>query len=233
MRCIVVDDERIAREGLNEFIKEFDFLENRGSFSNAHLAMEKIKTEIIDLIFLDIQMPLLNGLEFAKMITDRQTMIIFTTAYSEFALKGYKVNAVDYLLKPIFFEDFKAAVYKAKKLYELMYEKETGVKSLFLKENGVLIKVQPSQIMYIQGLQNYIEIYLETKKRIITHQTLINILKELPAESFLQIHKSYIINTKYVTSIDGPKLYLNEIELPIARTRKGFVINHLKKNNYK
>jgi DNA-binding LytR/AlgR family response regulator len=224
MTCIVIDDERIAREGLNEFIKEFDFLENRGCFSNAHLALEKLKNETIDLIFLDIQMPLLNGLEFAKMITDKPSMIVFTTAYSEYALKGYKVNAVDYLLKPIFFEDFKSSVFKAKKMYDLLFQQENTIKPLFFKENGVLVKVPPTQILYVQSMQNYIEIYLENRKRIIVHHTLKNILGQLPQQDFLQIHKSYIVNTKYITHIDGATLYLKEINLPIARNRREAVL---------
>ncbi|WP_445721417.1 LytR/AlgR family response regulator transcription factor [Flavobacterium sp.] len=220
MKCIVIDDERIAREGLNQFIKEFDFLENMGCFSNAHLALEKLKTETIDLIFLDIQMPLFNGLEFAKMIIDMPSMIIFTTAYSEFALKGYKVNALDYLLKPIFFDDFKASVLKAKKMYDLMLRQEDIMKPLFFKENGILVKVPLTQILYIQSMQNYIEIHLENRKRIIVHHTLKSILNQLPKEYFSQIHKSYIVNTKYITHIDGVTLYLKEINLPIARNRK-------------
>ena len=224
MTCIVIDDERIAREGLSEFIKEFDFLENRGSFSNAHQAMEKLKSETIDLIFLDIQMPFLNGLEFAKMITDKPSMIVFTTAFSEYALKGYKVNAVDYLLKPIFFEDFRTSVFKAKKMYDLMFHQENTVKPLFFKENGVFFKVIPTQILYVKSMQNYVEIHLENHKRIIVHHTLKSILDQLPQEDFLQIHKSYIVNTKYITHIDGSTLYLNEISLPIARNRKEAIL---------
>lgn len=224
MTCIVIDDERIARDGLNEFIKEFDFLENRGCFANAHLALEKLDNEIIDVIFLDIHMPLLSGMEFAKMISEKSSMIIFTTAYSEFALKGYKVNAVDYLVKPIFFEDFKAAVIKAKKMYDLMIEQEERIKPLFFKENGVLIKVQPRQILYIQGMQNYIEIYLENNKRLIIHHTLKKILGELPSDFFLQIHKSHIVNIKHISHIDGANLYLKQISLPIARSRREAVL---------
>jgi len=225
MKCIVIDDERIAREGLNEFIKQIDFLENMGSFSNAYSALEKLKTETIDLIFLDIQMPMINGLEFAKMIADTSSIIIFTTAFSEYALKGYKVNAVDYLLKPIFFEDFKAAVFKAKKMYDLIHLKETNERPLFFKENGIISKVQPMQITYIQGLQNYIEVHLENRKRVIIHRTLKSILNQLPKESFLQIHKSYIVNTKYMTHIDGAILYLKDIGLPIARSRREELLN--------
>lgn len=224
MTCIVIDDERIAREGLNEFIKEFDFLENRGSFSNAHQAMQKLETETIDLIFLDIAMPLLNGLEFAKMITDKPSMIVFTTAYSQFALNCYKVNAIDYLLKPIFFEDFKVSVFKAKKMYDLMFQQQNTFKPMVFKENGVLLRVQPQQILYVKSLQNYIEIHLKNQKRIIVHHTLKSILEQLPQDDFLQIHKSYIVNTKYITHIDGAVLYLDEINLPIARNRKEAIL---------
>jgi DNA-binding LytR/AlgR family response regulator len=228
MKCIVIDDERIAREGLDSFIKEFDFLSNVGTFSNAHLALEKLKKETVDLIFLDIEMPLLNGLEFAKLISDKPSMIIFTTAYSEYALKGYKVNAVDYLLKPIFFEDFKSAVLKAKKMYDLMYQQEQLSKPLYFKENGVTIKVKPEQILYIKSMQNYIEIYSENAKKIIIHQTLKSIIDQLPANDFLQIHRSYVVNSKYVTNIDGFRLALKDIILPIARNRKNIVAERFK-----
>ncbi|MBP1221724.1 LytR/AlgR family response regulator transcription factor [Flavobacterium sp. 1355] len=228
MKCIVIDDERIAREGLQSFIREFDFLSNAGVFSNAHLALEKLKNETVDLIFLDIEMPLLNGLEFAKLISDKPSMIIFTTAYSEYALKGYKVNAIDYLVKPIFFEDFKAAVFKAKKMYDLMYQQEQVSKPMFFKENGITIKVQPSQILYIKSMQNYIEIYSENSKKIIIHQTLKSIIDELPENDFLQIHRSYIVNAKYVTHLEGFILRIKEVCLPIARNRKGAIMERFK-----
>lgn len=222
-----MDDERIARDGLNEFIKEFDFLENVGSFSNAHLALDKVKKEPVDLIFLDIQMPLMSGLDFATLISDKQCMIVFTTAYSEYALKGYKVNAIDYLLKPIFYEDFKKAVFKAKNLFERVYEKENTIKPLFFKENGIHVKIHPHQIVYVQALQNYVEIYLENKRKIVIHETLKNISSLLSNECFIQIHKSYIVNEKFVTSIDGSILYLSSIEVPIARSRKSHVVDFL------
>lgn len=228
MKCIVVDDERIAREGLNEFIKEFDFLEPIGNYANAHLAFNKLKKDTVDLIFLDIQMPFLNGLDFAETLKDLGTMIIFTTAHPEFAIKGYKVNAIEYLLKPIFFEDFKVAVYKAKKLYELMHKKGDSLSPMLFKENGVLNKIYPHQILYISALQNYIEIYRENEDKIVIHQTLKNILKELPSDDFLQIHKSYIVNLKYFKSIQDSKMSIEKIELPIARSRKSYVLSYIK-----
>ncbi len=228
MKCIVVDDERIAREGLNEFIKELDFLEPVGNYANAHLALNKLRKDPVDLIFLDIQMPFLSGMDFAKTLKDLGVMIIFTTAHPEFALKGYKVNAIDYLLKPIFFEDFKIAVNKVKKLYELMYDKERPSSPLLFKENGMLYKIYPYHIIYISALQNYIEIYRDNEDKMIVHQTLKNILEELPEQEFLQIHKSYIVNLKYFKSIQDSKIFLQDIELPIARSRKSYVLNYTK-----
>jgi DNA-binding LytR/AlgR family response regulator len=228
MKCIVIDDERIAREGLMEFIKEFDFLENIGSYSNAHLALEKLKTETVDLIFLDIQMPFMNGLEFAQIIRDNASLIIFTTAFSEYALKGYKVNAVDYLLKPIFFDDFKASVYKAKKMFDLMHQKENVSKPLYFKENGIIIKVLPAQITHIQSLQNYVELHFENRKKVILHQTLKGILDLLPEEKFLQIHKSYIVNLNHISHLDGTTLYIGEICLPIARSRREEILRTIR-----
>lgn len=228
MKCIVVDDERVAREGLNEFIKEFDFLEPMGNYANAHLALDQLKKEPVDLIFLDIEMPLWNGIDFAETLKELGTMIIFTTAYPEYALRGYKVNAIDYLLKPIFFEEFKAAVFKAKKLYELMYEGENASLPLLFKENGALHKIHPSQILYISALQNYVEIHLENREKLVIHQRLKNILQELPGDDFLQIHKSYIVNLKHFKSLQEAKILIGDLELPIARSRKAYVLNYIK-----
>ena len=230
MKCIVVDDERIAREGLNEFIKEFDYLENAGLFSSANLALEKLKADGVDLIFLDIQMPLLNGMELARLLATKQQqpMIIFTTAHSDYALQGYQVNSVGYLLKPIFFDDFKLAVQKAKKLFDLANLQEDKFEPLFLRENGILVKVLPTQIMFVRGLQNYVELNLENGKRLIIHQTLKSMFALLPEEVFAQIHKSFIVNVRHISRLDGSMLYLRETALPIARDRRKEILNILK-----
>lgn len=232
MKCIVIDDERIAREGLADFIKEFDYLENVGLFPNAKLALEKINSMGVDLIFLDIQMPSLNGLDFAKSLADKQTMIIFTTAYQEYALQGYQVNSVGYLLKPIFMQDFKLAIQKAKKLFDLAHFPPKMDESIFFRENGHLVKVDPTQILYVKGMQNYVEINLDTGKKLIIHQTLKSIFKLFSNQQFVQIHKSYIINAHHISKLDGLKLYLQEIGLPIARDRKKGVLMKLMQSGY-
>lgn len=232
MKCIVVDDERIAREGLADFIQEFDFLENVGLFPNAKLALEKINSQRVDLVFLDIQMPSLNGLDFAKSLADKQTMIIFTTAYPQYALQGYQVNSVGYLLKPIFLEDFKSAVQKAKKLFDLAHLHEKKIEPLFFRENGTLVKVNPNQILYVKGMQNYAELKLENGKKLIIHQTLKGVFKLLSNEQFVQIHKSYIINGRHISKLEGLTLYLQETALPIARDRKKEVLMKLIQSGY-
>lgn len=229
MKCIVIDDERIAREGLVQFIKEFDFLEHAGSFSNAHVALEFLKTESVDLIFLDIQMPKLSGMEFAKMIADKACMIIFTTAFSEFALQGYKVNAIEYLVKPVFFEDFKNAVMKAKNFYDMMHaEDKVEEEPVFFKMNGAVIKLKTTQITFIKSLQNYIEVHLENQKPIIIHQTLLKTLEQLPNHIFIQIHRSYIVNMMYAKKMEGLNLIVHETSLPISRSKRSVVMEIFK-----
>lgn len=224
IRAIIIDDERIAREGLLGYIKKFDFIECVGDYGNAMHAMDLVVNKEIDLIFLDIDMPHIKGIQFAEMVNNSTTMIVFTTAYPEYALKGYKVNTIDYLLKPIFFEDFEKAVLKAKGIYELMYPDADSHNSLFFRENGVDRRVQIDDILYVKSLQNYVQIYLKGKRNIVVHQTLKRMIETLPAGKFVQIHRSYVIQFRHIQSIDGYTLVLSETVLPIARERKPYLM---------
>ncbi|KEO71913.1 LytR/AlgR family response regulator transcription factor [Anditalea andensis] len=227
MKCIVIDDERIARQGLIEFIKEFDYLEIVGDYANAKLALANTQMESIDLIFLDIQMPSLNGLDFAKLISDHQIMIIFTTAFPEYALEGYQFNAVGYLLKPIFFDSFSQAVQKAKKLWDLSNPQEISSNHFFIRENGQMISIDMENLTYISGLQNYIELNMATGIRHLVHQTLKSIIEELPKNVFVQIHKSYIVNIRHISKIDGALLFIGNKSLPVSRDRRKNLLNLL------
>ena len=222
IRCIIIDDERIAREGLMEFVKEFDFLQCVGSYANALETTKMIQQKEIDLIFLDIEMPRIKGIQFAEMINDSNVMIIFTTAYSEYALKGYKVNAIDYLLKPIFFEDFQKAVLKAKKLYDLVHPENQDF--IFFRENGVERRVIVNDIVYIKSLQNYVQLFLQDNRNLTVHKTLKGVQELLPADKFIQIHRSYLVQKKCITSIDNLNAQIGGITLPIARERKQALI---------
>ena len=220
MRCIIIDDERIAREGLLEFIQEFDFLECVGTYANALQATEPIRNKEVDLVFLDIEMPRIQGIQFAQLVNNSTTMIVFTTAYPEYALQGYKVNAIDYLLKPIFFEDFSRAVSKAKSTYDLMYPESTAAHMIYFRENGIDHRVLIADIMYIKSLQNYLQVHLTDTRTLIIHQTLKGLLDKLPADKFVQIHRSYVINKDHITAVDGLTVLVKDAPLPIARERK-------------
>ncbi|MDV3709454.1 DNA-binding response regulator [Elizabethkingia anophelis] len=227
MRIIIIDDERIAREGLLEFSKAFDFIECVGDFANAFHAKELVVNKEVDLMFLDIDMPHIKGIQFAEMVNNSSTMIVFTTAHPEYALNGYKVNTIDYLLKPIFFEDFKKAVLKAKGMYDLIYPDSDGPKSLFFRENGADRRILLDDILYIKSMQNYVQIYLDGQRNIIVHQTLKNVLEMLPTGSFIQIHRSYVVQIRFILSIDGNSVVLPDAILPIARERKSYLLELL------
>jgi len=229
IRCVIIDDERIAREGLMEFVKEFEFLQCVGNYANALDAINLIQNKEVDLIFLDIEMPRIKGIQFAEMINSSSIMIIFTTAYSEYALKGYKVNAIDYLLKPIFFEDFEKAVFKARSLYDLIHPETSGQDFIFFRENGVDRRVIINDIIYIKSLQNYVQIFLNDNRNITIHKTLKGVQELLPVEKFIQIHRSYLVQKRYITSIDNLSAQIGSITLPIARERKQALIELITK----
>ncbi len=220
MRCIIIDDERIAREGLLEFIGEFDFLECVGTYANALQAAGPIRDREVDLVFLDIQMPRMQGIEFAQLVDNPATMIVFTTAYPEYALQGYKVNAIDYLLKPVFFEDFSRAVSKARSMYERMYPESTAPHMIYLRGNGIDHRVLIADITYVKSLQNYLQVHLAEARTIIIHQTLKGLADKLPADRFVQVHRSYLINRDHITAVDGLTVWINDTPVPVARERK-------------
>ncbi|MFD1470437.1 LytR/AlgR family response regulator transcription factor [Hymenobacter caeli] len=220
LRCLVIDDERIAREGLLEFIKQFDFLGVVGDYANALESLDLIRNKEVDLIFLDIEMPGIKGIRFAEMIGDLPVMIIFTTAYAEYALKGYKVNAIGYLLKPIFFEDFEKAVLKAKTWHELRHAEDSASEYLFFRENAVSHRIVITDIVYVKSLQNYVQLFLKDKRVVIVHTTLKAIQELLPAQKFIQLHRSYLAQKACITSVDGQFAHVPSAALPIARDRK-------------
>jgi DNA-binding LytR/AlgR family response regulator len=231
MRCVIIDDEPIAREGLRDFVNEFDFLYCLGEYANANEAVELIRNKEVDLIFLDIEMPRINGIKFAELVDNGTTMIIFTTAYPQYALNGYKTNTVGYLLKPIFFDEFKQAVLKAKSLYDLIHPASTEKKSVFFKENGTEHRVFIDDILFVKSLQNYVQLYLKDSRNIVIHKTLKAVQELLPAEQFIQIHRSYVVQAKCIASVDGHTARLPSSSLPIARERKAALMELLTKSS--
>lgn len=222
MRCIIVDDEPIAHEGLEKMIKEITpQLELVGSFESAESASEYIKTTNVDLIFLDIEMSEINGLDFARNIP-KNTLIIFTTAYSEYALDSYDVDAVDYIVKPIDPDRFRKAVDKAIAYHNLLLdaekeEIETNNDFIFVKSERRYFKVDFDDILFIEGLKDYVIIHT-SEKRIITKMYVRSILDLLPQKRFLRVNKSYIINLGKIDSFDNNDIYIKEHEIAIGKT---------------
>jgi len=211
-KCLVIDDEELARELLKTYIKKLDFIELVASFENPINAVELLKKETIDVIFLDIQMPEIKGTEFAKMIPP-STQIIFTTAYSEYALEGFELNATDYLLKPITFDRFLAAVNKIKKEAQLSSEKPE--ETITIKSGYDLHKIKYDDILFVESDSEYV-VFNTVSKKIMSHQTLKSLDNKLPEEMFMRIHRSYIINKNKVTALKGKDVLLSDIKIPVS-----------------
>ena len=221
MKCIIVDDEPIARRGIKNLVERIPSLELSGSFENAGMAAGFMEDNPVDLIFLDIQMPGVNGIEFAKSIS-RTTLIIFTTAYAEFALDSYEVDAIDYLIKPIKPERFEKAVEKAVSYHEMLLSEEKKDRieqvesdSIFVKSDRRFFKVNLKDILFIEGLKDYVVIQME-KQRLITHMNLKTIHDMLPQKVFLRINRSYIVNKDRIESFSNNDVFIDKYEIAIG-----------------
>lgn len=221
MNCIIVDDEPLARAEMRSLISETSKIDILDEFSNALSALDFLKNNDIDLIFLDIEMPMVTGLEFAEMLPQR-SLIIFTTAYAQYALKSYELEAVDYLLKPIDPERLKKAIDKAV-LYTELLSKETvknTVESntadfLFIKADRRFYKISFSEIKFIEGLKDYVVIHTRQKK-LITAMNLKTIHQKISGETFIRVSKSYVVNIDYIDSFDNHNIYIDVSEIPIG-----------------
>lgn len=227
LKCLVIDDEPLARRAIIEYINKVDFLEASESCASALEAQELIENNTYDLMFLDINMPYLTGIDFLESIK-QPPLVIFTTAYSEYALEGYRLQVVDYLLKPIAFNRFYQAAIKAKELFTLRNSArlEVADNSVFVKHDDSYVKIEWSDIVYIEAMQNYIKLHLKDRCLII-HQTMVAIEELLPKDQFYRIHKSYLINITHIDSITGNRVQIKKVELPISRMRKESLLNEI------
>ena len=232
MKCIIVDDEPIARKGIRSLVARVPELELLEMFNNASSAADYLTNHPVELIFLDIQMPGVTGIEFARDVP-KTTLIIFTTAYTEFALDSYEVDAVDYLVKPIEFERFRKAVDKALNYYSLLTngEKEDIEQVeddyLFVKSERRYFKVNFEDILFIEGLKDYVILQL-TDQRVITKMSLKAIHEQLPRHTFFRINKSYIVNTLHINSFDNNDVFIRMHEIAIGNSyREEFFDKHV------
>ncbi len=221
MNCIIVDDEPLARSEMRSLIAEISSIDILGEFSNAPSALEFLKDNDVDLIFLDIEMPMVTGLEFAEMLP-KKSLIIFTTAYSQYALKSYELEAVDYLLKPIDPQRLEKAIDKAI-LYTELLSKDTvknTVESntadfLFIKAERRFYKISFSDIKFIEGLKDYVVIHTRQQK-LITAMNLKTIHQKISGETFIRVSKSYVVNMNYIDSFDNHNIYIEDSEIPLG-----------------
>lgn len=234
MTCIIVDDEPLAREEMQSLIQEVSEVKILGCFSNAVAALEFIMVNTVDLIFLDIQMPRVTGLEFAEKIP-KNILIIFTTAYPQYALKSYELDAIDYLLKPMDKFRLEKAINKAivyKKLLSDSDEQTSFEKStetfLIIKSDRRFYKIDFVDIRFIEGLKDYVVIYTKNLK-LITAMNLKNIHQKITSDIFLRVSKSYVVNMNAITSFDNHTIYIDEFEIPLGEVYKNeFLKKYLK-----
>lgn len=225
MTCIIVDDEPLARAEMQSLIQEVSKLEIVGKFSNAPAALDFLQEKEVDLIFLDIEMPVVTGLEFAARIP-KQSLIIFTTAYSQYALKSYELDAIDYLLKPIEKNRVEKAINKAI-LYKSLLSEEVAKNTvesntddfLFIKADRRYYKINFRDIRYIEGLKDYVVIYTQSQK-LLTAMNLKTIHQKMPQDVFLRASKSYLVNKDLVESFDNHSVYIGEAEIPLGEVYK-------------
>jgi DNA-binding LytR/AlgR family response regulator len=234
MNCIVIDDEPLAREGMKMHIDNMPSLKLIGSFSNPFDASDILKQKRVDLVFLDINMPEINGLDFIQSLAIAP-LVIFATAYPQYALDSYALDVIDYLLKPIRFERFAKAVHKAENYLSLLQSKEftkTEIEDIaesyiYIKTDKKYFKIEFKDILYIEGLRDYVAIYTKEKK-IIASMNVKTIYEKLPSKFFARISKSYIVHTAHIISFDSYNIYMENAELPIGTNFKdGFIKNYI------
>lgn len=229
MKCLIIDDEPLARFHLKDLADKIDFLSVEGTYATALEADTKVKESEIDLLFLDINMPYLNGIDFLEQL-ENPPLCIFTTAYSEYALEGFRLQVVDYLLKPIAFNRFYQAVNKAQQQFIISEKLKKNIPLddpfLYVRQSDTFIKVSWVDILYIESMQNYTKLHFKDKSLVI-HQTMKAIEESLPSEHFFRIHKSFLINITHIDMISGGRLFINKTELPISRTRKEELLNQV------
>ncbi|MBC7849354.1 MAG: response regulator transcription factor [Chitinophagaceae bacterium] len=230
INCIIIDDEPIARKGLKEYLGDAEFMNLIGEFEHPLKAMDVLSKTKIDLIFLDIQMPKMRGTEFLKSLA-HPPLVIFTTAYPQFAVEGFELNAVDYLVKPFSFDRFWKAILKARAIVEssTIAHNQPEEEYFYIKSDNKLVRINYVDVLFAEALQNYVAIQTSEKK-FITYLTFHSIEQHLPAARFVKTHKSYLVNMSKIESIEGNEIKIGVYRIPISRTEKEAVMEKLLQN---
>ena len=235
-RCIIIDDEPLARDLMRNHIEKLDNFEIVAECADAMKALQELREKKVDLMFMDIQMPQITGIEFLKILKNPPKVII-TTAYREYAIDGFELDVVDYLLKPITFERFLKSV---NKYYQVSQDESTVAAPvsetmqpdeafIYVRENKRVIKVHLNEILYVEGLSEYVQIYTD-KKKIITKTTMTSLEEKLPNECFMRIHKSFIVSMARIEALTSTTIEVPGKELPIGRSFKNSVLSALQQS---
>jgi len=222
MNCIVVDDEPLARDILEEFIRKVPFLTLAASCKSGFDALDVLQNQKVDLIFLDIQMPDMSGIQLYESL-NYKPLVIFTTAYSDYAVTGFELDAIDYLVKPFSFQRFIKAVNKAAALHKKqdVAEKEPPRDFMFVKDGTKIVKVSYDEILYIEGMKDYVKIVLKDKKMVLTLMSMQNMAERLPSRQFVRIHRSYIVSLSKIKMVEKNRVIIDKKYLPIGDSYKG------------
>ena len=214
IRCIAIDDEPLALQLINEYCGKIAFLGLEKVFTNTDEAKAYLNQNPVDLVFLDIQMPDINGIQFYKGLKQKP-LVIFTTAYKDFAVEGFNVDAVDYLLKPFEYDRFLKAAYKAKEYLEFLSSQELQLNSIFVKVNYEIMKINLKDIELVEALDDYIKIYIKPNP-VLTLMSLKSIQEKLPARDFVRVHRSFIVPLARIEKFSKTKLWIAGKEIPIG-----------------
>ena len=238
--CVIVDDEPMALNLVESYVEKTPFLDFKKKCSSAVEAMEFIKSNPVDLLFLDIQMPDLTGIEFSRMLP-KETRVIFTTAFDQYALEGFKVEALDYLLKPFDYAEFLTAATKARTWFELVKGKQNGgpqsmvseeKEFLFVKSEYKQLRIKLADVLYFEGLKDYIKIWVKgNPKAILTLMSLKSLEAELPQTQFMRVHRSYIVSLKNIDVIERSQIIINKQRITVSEQYKSKFLAFVNKNS--
>jgi two-component system LytT family response regulator len=233
IQCITIDDEPLALKQIGNYITKTPFLELKETFESPLEAITYLQNNKVDLMFVDINMPDLNGMDFVKSLNN-PPKIIFTTAYSEYALEGFKVDALDYLLKPIDYATFLKASNKAKNWFNLQNSKSEEVNSsddfLFIKSEYKVVRIKIEDIKYIEGMREYIRIHLVNEKPIMTLLSMKAMDAQLKNKNFMRVHRSYIVNLNKITTIERNRIVFDKVYIPVSEQYKEVFHQYIEKN---
>lgn len=215
INAIAIDDEPLALKVIENFCAKTDFVNLEKTFNKPTEGLQFLKKYPVDLLFLDINMPTMTGIELLKEVV-QETMVIFTTAYSEYAVEGFNLNAIDYLLKPFTFDRFQQALIKAKAYHEFIKKNEDEKRYIFIRADYKLHKIGLDEILFIEGLDDYLKINFADKKPLVARLTMKNLMEKLPADEFLRVHRSFIVPINRIEKLSNRMLTIGKEEIPIG-----------------